>query len=159
VHKSTYESNADFKQCTMLLLLLKQCVQQIDLKIKDAIGRLWQCSTVQADFNLPDRFGMEYIASDGTKQQPVMLHRAIFGSVERFFGILVENTAGNFPLWLAPVQVCALYAYTLRRIDHASLDVLSECPTPVIEYKACAITILTQLPVVLVAKSMCHNQK
>jgi threonyl-tRNA synthetase len=89
----------------MLLLLLKQCVQQIDLKIKDAIGRLWQCSTVQADFNLPDRFGMEYIASDGTKQQPVMLHRAIFGSVERFFGILVENTAGNFPLWLAPVQV------------------------------------------------------
>ncbi|KAG5189769.1 hypothetical protein JKP88DRAFT_217816 [Tribonema minus] len=78
---------------------------KIDLKIKDAIGRLWQCSTVQCDFNLPNRFGLEYTSTDGTKQQPVMLHRAIFGSVERFFGILVENTAGDFPFWLAPTQV------------------------------------------------------
>jgi tRNA synthetase class II core domain (G, H, P, S and T) len=114
---------ANFEHTTMLLL--QQCVQQIDLKIKDAIGRLWQCSTVQADFNLPDRFGMEYIASDGTKQQPVMLHRAIFGSVERFFGILVENTAGNFPLWLAPVQVCALYTHFNDRSSITSKRVQS----------------------------------
>lgn len=78
---------------------------KIDLKIKDAIGRLWQCSTVQADFNLPERFKMDYTSSDGSKQQPVMLHRAIFGSIERFFGVLVENTAGDFPFWLAPTQV------------------------------------------------------
>jgi len=78
---------------------------KIDLKIKDALGRKWQCSTVQCDFNLPNRFELEYIAKDGTKQRPVMIHRAIFGSVERFFGILVENYAGEFPLWLAPEQL------------------------------------------------------
>jgi len=78
---------------------------KIDLKIRDAIGRTWQCSTVQCDFNLPDRFGLEYISAEGTKEQPIMLHRAIFGSIERFFGILLENTAGDFPLWLAPVQL------------------------------------------------------
>eukprot|EP00903_Cladosiphon_okamuranus_P007241 g7027.t1 len=78
---------------------------KIDVKIRDAIGRTWQCSTVQADFNLPDRFNLEYIDSSGEKKQPVMLHRAIFGSIERFFGILVENTAGTFPLWLAPEQM------------------------------------------------------
>jgi len=77
---------------------------KIDLKIRDAIGRSWQCSTVQCDFNLPQRFGLEYISAEGTKEQPCMVHRAIFGSIERFFGILVENTAGDFPLWLAPVQ-------------------------------------------------------
>lgn len=68
---------------------------KIDIKIRDAIGRKWQCSTVQLDFNLPERFGMEYKDSDGTKQQPIMVHRAIFGSLERFFGILVENYAGT----------------------------------------------------------------
>lgn len=78
---------------------------KIDIKIKDAIGRLWQCSTIQVDFNLPERFDMEYIASDGSRQQPIMIHRAIFGSLERFFGILIENYAGDFPLWLAPVQL------------------------------------------------------
>ncbi|TAF08152.1 MAG: threonine--tRNA ligase [Nostocales cyanobacterium] len=78
---------------------------KIDIKIKDAIGRLWQCSTIQVDFNLPQRFQMEYIASDGIRQQPIMIHRAIFGSLERFFGILIENYAGDFPLWLAPVQL------------------------------------------------------
>eukprot|EP00587_Corethron_hystrix_P003053 CAMPEP_0113319920 /NCGR_PEP_ID=MMETSP0010_2-20120614/13925_1 /TAXON_ID=216773 ORGANISM="Corethron hystrix, Strain 308" /NCGR_SAMPLE_ID=MMETSP0010_2 /ASSEMBLY_ACC=CAM_ASM_000155 /LENGTH=689 /DNA_ID=CAMNT_0000177577 /DNA_START=200 /DNA_END=2269 /DNA_ORIENTATION=+ /assembly_acc=CAM_ASM_000155 len=81
---------------------------KIDLKIKDAIGRTWQCSTVQCDFNLPVRFGLEYITADNTKAQPIMLHRAIFGSIERFFGILVENCAGDFPLWLAPVQLILL---------------------------------------------------
>lgn len=78
---------------------------KIDLKIKDAIGRLWQCSTIQCDFNLPQRFELEYVDSDGSRQQPIMVHRAIFGSVERFFGILVESYAGEFPLWLAPVQL------------------------------------------------------
>ena len=78
---------------------------KIDLKIRDAIGRQWQCSTVQCDFNLPDRFGLEYVSAEGVREQPIMVHRAIFGSVERFFGILVENCAGDFPLWLAPVQL------------------------------------------------------
>jgi threonyl-tRNA synthetase len=81
---------------------------KIDIKIKDAIGRLWQCSTIQVDFNLPERFEMEYVAADGSRQRPIMIHRAIFGSLERFFGILVENYAGDFPLWLAPVQVRVL---------------------------------------------------
>ncbi|WP_373545891.1 threonine--tRNA ligase [Chamaesiphon sp.] len=78
---------------------------KIDLKIKDAIGRLWQCSTIQVDFNLPERFEMEYVAADNTRKRPIMIHRAIFGSLERFFGILIENYAGNFPLWLAPIQL------------------------------------------------------
>lgn len=81
---------------------------KIDIKVKDAIGRKWQCSTVQLDFNLPERFDMQYVAQDGSRQQPIMIHRAIFGSIERFFGILIENFAGAFPLWLAPVQVCLL---------------------------------------------------
>lgn len=78
---------------------------KIDIKIRDAIGRTWQCSTVQCDFNLPDRFGLEYVSAEGTRERPIMVHRAIFGSVERFFGILVENTAGDFPFWLAPTQL------------------------------------------------------
>jgi len=78
---------------------------KIDIKIQDAIGRSWQCSTIQADFNLPERFELEYTASDGSKQRPIMLHRAIFGSLERFFGILIENTAGDFPFWLAPTHI------------------------------------------------------
>ena len=78
---------------------------KIDIKIRDAIGRLWQCSTIQVDFNLPERFDLHYVATDGSRQRPIMVHRAIFGSLERFFGILVENYAGDFPLWLAPVQL------------------------------------------------------
>jgi len=78
---------------------------KIDIKIQDAIGRLWQCSTIQVDFNLPERFDLQYVAADGSRQRPIMIHRAIFGSLERFFGILVENYAGTFPLWLAPVQI------------------------------------------------------
>ena len=78
---------------------------KIDIKIKDAIGRLWQCSTVQCDFNLPQRFEMDYVNAEGNKEQPIMLHRAIFGSIERFFGVLLESTAGDFPFWLAPVQL------------------------------------------------------
>ena len=78
---------------------------KIDVKLVDAIGRLWQLSTVQFDFNLPERFQLEYVAEDGTRKQPVMVHRALFGSVERFFGVLIEHYAGAFPLWLSPVQV------------------------------------------------------
>ncbi len=81
---------------------------KIDLKIEDAIGRKWQCSTVQLDFNLPERFAMEYVAEDGSRQAPIMIHRAIFGSLERFFGVLIEHYEGKFPLWLAPVQAVVL---------------------------------------------------
>ncbi len=77
---------------------------KIDIKLVDAIGRLWQLSTVQVDFNLPQRFGLEYVAEDGSRKQPVMVHRALFGSVERFFGVLLEHYAGAFPVWLSPVQ-------------------------------------------------------
>eukprot|EP00180_Rhodochaete_pulchella_P003199 Plantae.Rhodophyta-Rhodochaete_pulchella.ctg5294.p1 GENE.Plantae.Rhodophyta-Rhodochaete_pulchella.ctg5294~~Plantae.Rhodophyta-Rhodochaete_pulchella.ctg5294.p1 ORF type:complete len:539 (-),score=113.60 Plantae.Rhodophyta-Rhodochaete_pulchella.ctg5294:1115-2671(-) len=78
---------------------------KIDIKIRDAIGRLWQCSTIQRDFNLPERFDLEYVDSDSSRKRPIMVHRAIFGSIERFFGILTESYAGDFPLWLAPVQL------------------------------------------------------
>lgn len=77
---------------------------KIDVKITDTLGRKWQCSTVQLDFNLPERFDLTYVDSDGEKKQPIMIHRALLGSLERFFGILVEHYAGKFPLWLAPVQ-------------------------------------------------------
>ena len=78
---------------------------KIDVKLVDVLGRLWQLSTVQFDFTLPARFEMEYVGEDGERHQPVMVHRALFGSVERFFGVLIEHYAGAFPLWLAPVQV------------------------------------------------------
>jgi len=81
---------------------------KIDLKIEDAIGRLWQLGTVQWDFNLPERFGLEYIGEDNRPHRPVMVHRALFGSIERFFGILIEQYAGAFPVWLAPVQAAVL---------------------------------------------------
>jgi threonyl-tRNA synthetase len=92
---------------------------KIDIKIQDAIGRLWQCSTLQVDFNLPERFDLNYVAADGSRQRPIMIHRAIFGSLERFFGILVENYAGDFPLWLAPVQVRLLPVSDAQR-DYAN---------------------------------------
>ena len=78
---------------------------KIDVKIEDAIGREWQCSTVQFDFNLPERFDMTYVGADGQKHRPYMIHRALLGSIERFFGILIEHYEGKFPTWLAPVQV------------------------------------------------------
>nr|WP_307815799.1 threonine--tRNA ligase [Myceligenerans indicum] len=81
---------------------------KISVQAKDAIGRTWQMSTIQYDFNQPERFGLEYTAADGTKQRPVMIHSAKFGSIERFFGVLVEHYAGAFPAWLAPVQVLAV---------------------------------------------------
>ncbi len=81
---------------------------KIDIKVEDSIGRLWQLSTVQFDFNLPERFELEFIGDDGQKHRPIMVHRALFGSVERFFGVLIEHYAGAFPFWLAPVQVIVL---------------------------------------------------
>jgi threonyl-tRNA synthetase len=81
---------------------------KIDIKVKDSIGRLWQLTTVQFDFNLPERFQLEYIGDDNKPHQPIMIHRALFGSMERFFGVLIEHYAGAFPMWLAPVQVAVL---------------------------------------------------
>ncbi|MCT1430103.1 threonine--tRNA ligase [Brachybacterium muris] len=81
---------------------------KISVQAKDAIGRTWQMSTIQLDFNLPERFDLEYTAPDGSRQRPVMIHRALFGSIERFFGVLVEHYAGAFPVWLAPVQVVGI---------------------------------------------------
>jgi threonyl-tRNA synthetase len=78
---------------------------KIDIKLVDVLGRLWQLSTVQFDFTLPARFELEYVGEDGNRHQPVMVHRALFGSVERFFGVLIEHYAGAFPFWLAPVQI------------------------------------------------------
>jgi threonyl-tRNA synthetase len=81
---------------------------KISVQAKDAIGRTWQMSTIQVDFNLPERFDLEYQAADGTRQRPVMIHRALFGSIERFFAVLLEHYAGAFPPWLAPVQVVGI---------------------------------------------------
>ncbi|GAB3857577.1 hypothetical protein GCM10027610_094090 [Dactylosporangium cerinum] len=93
---------------------------KISVQARDAIGRTWQMSTIQVDFNQPKRFELEYQASDGTRQQPVMIHRALFGSIERFFGVLTEHYAGAFPAWLAPVQVVGIPV----RADHG--DYLAE---------------------------------
>jgi threonyl-tRNA synthetase len=91
---------------------------KIDVKLVDAIGRLWQLSTVQFDFTLPRRFDLEYVADDGRKHQPLMVHRALYGSIERFFGILIEHYAGAFPVWLAPVQAVVL-PITDRHAEYA----------------------------------------
>jgi threonyl-tRNA synthetase len=91
---------------------------KIDLKVKDAIGREWQLSTIQFDFNLPERFDMSYIGEDGQPHRPVMVHRALLGSLERFFGVLIEHYAGAFPVWLAPVQV-ALIPIADRHVEYA----------------------------------------
>jgi threonyl-tRNA synthetase len=91
---------------------------KIDIKIKDALGRLWQCSTVQFDFNEPERFDMTYIGVDNQQHRPYMIHRALLGSIERFFGMLIEHYAGAFPLWLAPVQA-KIVTVTDRQLDFA----------------------------------------
>ncbi len=100
---------------------------KIDIKIKDAIGRMWQCTTIQFDFNLPDRFDMVYTGSDGEHHRPFVIHRAIMGSLERFIGVLIEHTAGKFPLWYAPVQlkiipVSEKYNETAITIAQAAID-------------------------------------
>ena len=100
---------------------------KIDIHIEDAIGRLWQCTTVQFDFNLPERFDLKYISTEGNEIKPIMIHRALLGSVERFFGVLVEHYAGSFPMWLAPVQIMFI-PIADRHIDYCNQisDVLKE---------------------------------
>ena len=101
---------------------------KIDVQVRDAIGRRWQLSTIQVDFQLPQRFDLEYVGADNQRHRPVMIHRALFGSVERFFGILLEHYAGAFPAWLAPVQVRVLpvrddhEAYAVAVVDRLKAD-------------------------------------
>ena len=92
---------------------------KLDFHIKDSLGRVWQCGTIQLDMNLPERFDLTYIDSDGSKKRPVMLHRVIYGSIERFIGILIEHYAGAFPLWLAPVQVNIIPVNNEHHLDYA----------------------------------------
>jgi threonyl-tRNA synthetase len=92
---------------------------KIDIKVKDAIGRVWQLSTIQVDFNFPSRFGLAYRTAENSEAVPFMLHRAIFGSMERFFGILIEHTAGAFPTWLAPVQAVVI-PIADRHLEHCT---------------------------------------
>ena len=91
---------------------------KIDIKLKDAIGRQWQCATIQCDFALPERFNLKYTDKDGKEKKPIMLHRVILGSVERFIGTLIEHYGGSFPLWLAPVGVCII-PITSKQNDYA----------------------------------------
>ena len=91
---------------------------KIEFTLRDCLGRLWQCGTIQLDFNLPQRLSAEYVSERGDRQTPVMLHRAVLGSFERFIGILIEHYAGWFPLWLAPVQV-GIMNITDRQADYA----------------------------------------
>ncbi|RMD59392.1 MAG: threonine--tRNA ligase, partial [Nitrospirae bacterium] len=91
---------------------------KIDIKVKDVLGRPWQCSTIQVDFNNPERFELTYRGSDGKEHRPIMIHRALMGSLERFFGILIEHYAGLFPLWLSPIQVGVL-SIAQRHADYA----------------------------------------
>ena len=77
---------------------------KIDIKIKDALSRSWQCATIQCDFTLPERFDLTYVDSDGERKRPVMIHRVVLGAIERFLGVLIEHYAGAFPLWISPVQ-------------------------------------------------------
>lgn len=93
---------------------------KLDFKVRDSLNRIWQCGTVQLDTNLPERFDLTYVAEDGSKQRPIMLHRAIFGSIERFIGILIEHFAGAFPLWLAPKQVEIIPVNTEFHMEYAN---------------------------------------
>ena len=101
---------------------------KIDVHVRDAIGRKWQLSTIQYDFNMPERFGLEYVGADNERHRPVMIHRALFGSIERFFGVLLEHYAGAFPAWLAPVQARVLPVsedhepYAVRIVDRLKAD-------------------------------------
>ena len=92
---------------------------KIEFSLKDAIGRVWQCGTIQVDFSMPTRLGAQYVSEDGSRQTPVMLHRAIVGSLERFIGILIEDTEGAFPVWLAPEQV-VIMNITDRQADYCA---------------------------------------
>src|SRR4029079_13489492 len=92
---------------------------KIDIKIKDSLGRSWQCATIQVDFNLPARFHLEFVDRDGTRRAPIMVHRALLGSMERFFGCLIEHYAGAFPLWLSPVQAVIIPISDVKHMAYA----------------------------------------
>jgi len=106
---------------------------KIDIKIKDMLGRSWQCSTIQVDFNLPERFDIKYVGEDGSYHRPIVIHRALLGSLERFFGVMIEHYAGNFPLWLAPVQVKVL-PIADRHVDKAN-EIAEELSKHMIRYE------------------------
>ena len=117
---------------------------KIEFSLKDSIGRVWQCGTLQLDFELPGRLGAEYIAEDNSRRLPVMLHRAILGSMERFIGILIEHYAGALPLWLSPEQVVVLNisehqadyaAQVAQRLDQAGLRAFADLRNEKITYK------------------------
>ncbi|KAJ4730166.1 Threonine--tRNA ligase [Melia azedarach] len=108
---------------------------KIDLKIEDALGRKWQCSTIQVDFNLPERFDMTYIDSNSEKKRPIMIHRAVLGSLERFFGVLIEHYAGDFPLWLSPIQARVL-PVTDTQLDYCN-EVMKKLKTNGIRAEIC----------------------
>ena len=117
---------------------------KIDFHLVDCIGRTWQCGTIQLDFQLPQRFELEYIGADGEKHRPIMIHRVVFGSIERFIGILIEHFAGAFPTWLAPVQVRVLpisekymdYAENVKKkLDEAGIRVELDTRSEKIGYK------------------------
>jgi len=117
---------------------------KIDFHIKDSLGRNWQCATVQVDFQQPQRFDLSYVDRDGKQKMPVIIHRVIYGSIERFIGILVEHYKGAFPLWLAPAQVTVLsmsdknvkYAEGVRKkLEEAGLKVISDFEPNTIDYK------------------------
>lgn len=93
---------------------------KLDFHLTDSLGRVWQCGTIQLDMNLPERFDLTYIDTDGTKKRPIMLHRVIYGSIERFIGILIEHFAGNFPLWLAPQQMTIIPVHHEKHLDYAN---------------------------------------
>ena len=132
---------------------------KFEYTLRDAIGREWQCGTTQVDFNLPERFGAYYIDADGQKKMPVMVHRAICGSMERFLGMLIENFAGHFPLWLAPVQAVVTtivsdaddYAEKVARdLRRAGLRVETDLRNEKINYKVREHSV-AKVPVILVA--------
>ena len=117
---------------------------KLDFHLVDAIGRTWQCGTIQLDFQLPERFEIEYTGEDGQKHRPVMIHRVVFGSIERFIGILIEHFAGAFPVWLAPEQVRVIpiseahraYANQIaKELDGAGVRVSSDCRSEKMGYK------------------------
>jgi threonyl-tRNA synthetase len=131
---------------------------KFEYTLKDAIGREWQCGTTQVDFNLPERFGAFYIDKDSEKRQPVMIHRAICGSMERFLGILIENFSGHFPLWLAPLQVVvatitsdadAYAAEVVEVLKRAGLKAEADLRNEKINYKVREHS-LAKVPVILV---------
>ena len=101
---------------------------KLDFHIRDSLGRVWQCGTIQLDMNLPERFDLTYVDKDGSKKRPVMLHRVIYGSIERFIGILIEHYAGAFPLWLSPVQINVIPVNNEYHLEYAEkiLNILKE---------------------------------